>query len=139
MPEVAGRLNEVWILAGTVAMTAGTGAKALGVDNSTFSKLCTILEIPQFGDSYMKRIVGMKDNTFSISGNFYVGDTTGQDIMIAGNSVYIGTMPSGPTVAGSQIPVIIESFEVSADATGKQTFSASFASNGAPVALPIRT
>lgn len=138
MPEQAGKTNQVWAIAGAVAMTGSTGAKVLGVDNSTFAKLCEMLEITQFGDDYKKRMGGLKDNTFSFSGNLYVGDTTGQDIMIPGNSIYIGTYPSGTTVAGTQIPAIVESFEVSSDVNGKQTFSCTIASNGAPVALPLR-
>ena len=139
MAEQAGKTNEVWVLDGTVAMTAGTGAKMLGVDNSTFRRLCDLLDISAFGDTYKKRLAGLKDTEISISGNLYVGDTTGQDVLIPGNSIYIGVMPSGPTVAGYQVPVIVESFEISSDVNGKQTFSATFGALDASVALPIRS
>ena len=139
MAELAGYLNEVWVLTGAVAMAAGTGAKILGVDNSSFGRLCDMLDITSFGDTYKKRMAGLKDSTFTISGNVYVGDTTGQDVLIPGDSIYIGVMPSGPTVAGTQVPCIVESFETSIDVAGKQTFSATLSPIGAPVALAIRS
>ena len=139
MAEQAGRINEVWVLDGSVAMAAGTGAKILGVDNSSYRALCDLLEISSFGDTNKRRIAGMKDTEISISGNLYVGDTTGQDVLVPGNSIYIGVMPSGPTVAGYQVPVIVETYEISSDVAGKQTFSATFGATGAPVALPIRS
>ena len=139
MAEQAGYKNEVWVLDGASAMEAGTGAKILGVDNSSFAKLCDMLDITAFGDTYKNRMAGLKDTTITISGNLYVGDTTGQDVLIPGNDIYIGVMPSGPTVAGYQVPALVASYEISSDVAGKQTFSATFACTGAPVALPIRS
>jgi len=139
MSEQAGFLNEVWALTGVTAMAAGTGAKILGVDNSSFGRLCDILEITSFGDTYKKRMAGLKDTTFSLSGNVYVGDTTGQDILIPGDTIYIGVMPSGPTVAGTQVMALVESFETTSAVDGKQTFSAGFSCIAEPEALPIRS
>lgn len=139
MSELAGYTNQVYVLAGASAMEAGTGAKVAGVDNSSFNKLCEILDITSFGDTYRKRLAGLKDSAFSISGNYYPGDTNGQDVLVAGAAVYIGTFPSGTAVAGTQIPAIVENFEVSSDVAGKQTFSCTLAANGAPVALPARS
>ena len=120
-------------------MAAGTGAKIEGVDNASFGRLCEILDISAFGDTHKKKLAGQKDSTFSISGNIYTGDTTGQDVIVEGDSVYIGVMPSGVGVAGTQVPAIVESIESTYDVAGKQTFSATFACNGAPEALPIRS
>jgi len=139
MAEVAGFTNQVWALAGATAMVAGTGAKVEGVDNSSFGKLCDILDITAFGDTYKNRLAGLKDTSMSISGNVYVGDTNGQNIMIPGNTIHIGVMPSGTAVAGTQVKAIVESFETSAAVDGKQTFTASFSCIAAPVALPIRS
>ena len=138
MAELAGKTNVVYILDGTTGMTGSTGAKIEGVDNQTYGRLCDILEITAFGDSYKARIAGLLDFSFSISGNVYTGDTTGQDVIVPGASVYIGAYPSGTGIAGTQIPAIVESFEVTAAVAGKQTFTASFAANGAPEALPLR-
>lgn len=139
MPELAGNLNEAYILAGTTAMTGSTGAKISGIDNSTYANLAEMLEITAFGDTYRKRKPGLMDNTCTISGNIYTGDTNGQDVIVAGAYVYIGLYPQGSTVAGKQIPAIVESVETAAAYDGKQTISVTFASNGAPVTLPARS
>jgi len=138
MAEVAGFTNQVWAIAGATAMTNSTGAKMLGVDSSTYSQLCDILEITAFGDTYKNRMGGLKDTTFSVSGNYYPGDTTGQEILIPGNTVFIGVYPSGTGVAGKQVKAIVESFEISAAVADKQTFSASLSGIAAPVSLPLR-
>lgn len=139
MAEVAGKTNLVYVLTGAVAMTNATGAPVLGVDNSTYSKLCTLLEIPSFGDTHMDRIAGLKDSSIDLSGNYYPGDTTGQEELEPGDTIYIGVYPQGTAVAGSQIKGIVEKFDLSADVTGKQTFSASVKGCAAPVALPSRS
>ncbi len=139
MAELAGYGNVVYVLAGTSAMAEGTGAAIKGVDNQSYGMLCDILEITAFGDTYKKRLAGLKDSTFTLSGNVYTGDTTGQDVLVPGASVYIGAHPSGKAVAATQIPAIVESFEVSVDVAGKQTFSCTLAANGAPVAMPAHT
>lgn len=139
MAELAGNLNVVYILAGTTPMAEGTGAAIKGVDNSSFGKLCDILEITAFGDASKKRKGGLKDTTFTLSGNRYTGDTTGQDILIPGNDIYIGAHPAGKSVAAEQIPAIVESIEWSAEVAGMQKFTASIAANGAPVVMPAHT
>ena len=138
MAEIAGFKNQVFILTGATAMGAATGAKVQGVDNSTFGRLCDILEITAFGDTYKNRMAGLKDSEFSLSGNVYTGDTTGQDVMVPGDTVFIGAYPQGTTVAGTQVKAIVESFEASSEVSGKQTFSASFSCIAAPVTLPLR-
>lgn len=137
--EQAGYINRVKILAGTVAMVGAgspTGAYIEGVDNSTFSLLCDLLEISAFGDTYKNRIAGLKDGSMTISGNYDSADG-GQTAIVPGSSFYVGVYPSGPSAAGRQAPAICESWELSADASGKQTFTASFSFIGAPVALPL--
>lgn len=138
MAEQAGKTNVVYVLAGTSAMTGSTGAKVNGVDSTTYNHLCNILDISQFGEDYNKRLAGKKDTNFSLSGNYDPADTNGQLELVPGDSVYIGIYPQGTTVAGTQVPAIVESFETSFDANGKQTFSCSLQGNGAPVALPLR-
>jgi hypothetical protein len=138
MAELAGKLNEVWILTGAVAMTDSTGAKIEGVDNSTFTQLVEILDITAFGDTNRNRLAGILDTTFTILGNLYTGDTTGQDELVAGDSVYVGIYPQGNAVAGYQVPAIVSQVEWGSVADGKQTFSADFATNGAVVALPAQ-
>jgi len=138
MAEQAGYGNLVYVLAGATAMTNSTGAKILGVDNSSLGRLCDMLEITAFGDTYKNRMGGLKDTTISISGNVYTGDTTGQDVLVPGDTIHIGVYPQGTGVAGTQVKAIVESFETSADVSGKQTFTCAFSCIAAPVALPLR-
>lgn len=138
MTELAGKTNVVYILTGTTAMTGLTGAKVLGVDNSSYNQLCDLLEITQFGDNYKNRMAGLKDTNVSLSGNYYPGDTTGQDELVPGDTVYVGIYPQGTGVAGKQVKAIVESFEISASVGDKQTFSASLQGIAAPEALPLQ-
>jgi hypothetical protein len=138
MAELAGKLNQVWGLAGSTAMTNATGAKVFGVDNASWRALCDILEISQFGDTYKNRMGGLLDTSVNISGNLDPTDTNGQNILIPGNTIHIGIYPQGTGVAGKQVKAIVESFEQTAEVSGKQTFTASILGIAAPVSLPSR-
>lgn len=138
MSEQAGMTNIVYILAGTSAMISSTGAKILGVDNQSFSQLCDVLDITSFGDTFKKKMGGLKDTSFTISGNRYAGDTTGQDVLIPGNTVFIGGYPQGIAVASVQVECLVENYNVIVDVTGKETFTSSLVGIAAPVALPAQ-
>ena len=137
MAEKAGKTNECYWLAGSDAMTGATGAKIAGLDSASLSELANLLEIPEFGNEYNRRMAGLKDTSSEISGNYNPDDVT-QSGLEAGAFGYIGFYQSGPAAAGKQVPVIIESVEWSADVTDKQTISISLQGNGAPVELPAR-
>lgn len=139
MAEIAGKTNVVYILTGATHMTGSTGAKVLGVDNSSYKQLCELLDITAFGDSYRNRLAGLKDTQVTVSGNYYPGDTTGQDELVPGDTVWIGIYPSGTGVAGKQCKCIVESFEINADVGGKQTFSSSLMGIAAPEELPLQS
>lgn len=139
MAELAGKTNIVYILTGATAIADGTGAKISGVDSSTYNRLAEILEITQFGDDYKKRMAGLKDTSVSLSGNYDPSDTNGQLELEPGDNVYIGIYPEGTGTASKQIPMLVENFEQSASADGKQEFSSSLIGNGAPEALPAQT
>jgi len=139
LAELAGRLNEVWVIAGAAAMTNVTGAKVQAADNSSMNRLAELLDITQFGDSYRDRILGLKDTGFTVSGNYDPADATGQGVLNnPGAEVFIGIYHSGTAVAGTQVNALVESFEISADVAGKQTFSCTLQGIAAPVALPAR-
>jgi hypothetical protein len=139
MAEVAGKTNQVWWLSGAVAIANNTGAKVLAVDNSSYQMLCDLLEITEFGDSYKNRMAGLLDTSMTVSGNYYPGDTTGQDVLLVpGTTGFLGIYPSGTTVAGKQFQCIVESAEIGADVGGKQTFSATVQGIALPVELPLR-
>lgn len=138
MAEQAGNTNVVFILAGSAAMTDATGAKVFGCDDSSWQDLCELLEITAFGDTYKNRMAGLKDTSVSLSGNYYPGDTTGQEELVPGDTVFVGIYPQGDAVAGRQVKCIVESFEIKAAVNDKQTFSASLQGIAAPVALPAQ-
>ena len=138
MSELSGKINIIYILTGTTAMTSSTGAKINGVSSSTYNRMAEILEITQFGDDYQKRMAGLKDTSISLSGNYDPDDTAGQLDLEPGDFVYIGIYPEGAGTAGKQVPMVIESFEQSSSADGKQEFSSSLSGNGAPETLPAQ-
>jgi len=139
MAELSGKINIVYILTGATPMLATTGAKINGVNSSTYNRLAEILEITQFGDDYKKRMAGLKDTSVSLSGNYDPSDTAGQLDLEPGDSVYIGIYPEGTGTAGKQAPMVVENFEQSSSADGKQEFSSSLVGNGAPETLPAQT
>lgn len=138
MAEQAGKTNQVFVLTGTVAMTGSTGAKINGVNQASFDKLCDLLEITQFGDSYKIRMAGLKDTSVQIGGNYDPADTNGQLVLVPGDTIFIGVYPQGTAIAGSQVKAIVESFHQGYDAAGLATFSATIQGIAAPVALPLR-
>ena len=138
MAELAGKLMEVRI--NSTEMTDGDGgAKVNGADNTTLNKLADILEITQFGDDYKKRMVGLKDSNVSLSGNYDPADTNGQLVLEPGDDVWVALFPQGTSESGTQIKMIVESFEQSASVDGKQEFSSSLQGNGAPATITAGT
>jgi hypothetical protein len=126
MPELGGNLMVVKV------GTTGAGPFVLinGVDNSTLRKLCNILDMTKFGHTHKVRAAGIKDSSVSLSGNYDPADATGQLKLEPGDTVWIQVLPDG--VAGSQIEMLVENFEQTADANGKQTFSSSLQGTAAP-------
>ena len=134
MPELPGYKMEVRISA-TEMSDGGDGYKIEGLDNATLNRLADILEITQFGNTYKKRMSGLKDSNVSLSGNYRPDDTNGQLSLEPGGDVYIAMFPQGTTAAGRQIKMIVENFEHASAADGKQTFSATVQGNGEPAAI----
>lgn len=141
MAELAGKTNIVYVLVGSTAIEDGTGAKVEGVDNSSYEQLCDMLDITQFGDDYRNRKAGLKDTTVSLSGNYYPGDTNGQDVLAdgVGDTIYIGVYPEGTGTAGKQVKALVENFNISAAVADKQTFSCSIQGIAEPETLPAQS
>lgn len=81
------------------------------------------MEITQFWDAFRVRMSGIKDTSLKLSGNYDPADTNGQLVLEPGDFVWVQVLPTG--ASGKKVKMIVESFEQSAEATGKQTFSAS--------------
>jgi hypothetical protein len=141
LAELAGRLRYIKVLAGSVAMVgagAPTGTAVGGVDNDTYRKLCDLVEISAYGDTHKKRLAAMKDTSVTLSGNLITTDA-GQLILEPGDTIMLAVHPGGATTVGKQVNCIVESFEDSCDALGKQTFTATVQGNAAPVASPAHS
>jgi hypothetical protein len=141
LAELAGRLRYIKVLTGSVAMVgagAPTGTAVGGVDSDTYRKLCDLVEITAYGDTHKSRLAAMKDTTVTLSGNLDTTDA-GQLVLEPGDTIMIAVHPGGATVAGKQVNCIVESFEDSGDALGKQTFSATVQGIAAPVASPAHS
>ena len=136
MGELAGKSMEIRISDSEMS-DGNDGAKINGADNATFNKLKEILEITQFTDKFRKRKGGLKDSNLDISGNYDPTDTDGQlklDPHGDNEDVWVALFPEGNESgkSGKQIKMIAESFEQSAEADGKQEFSATLQGNGEP-------
>jgi len=138
MAELAGITNQVWGLAGAVAMTNSTGAKMLSIDNSSWDTMCDVLDYLAYGDTFKKRIASLHDTAMSISGSYNPADTTGQNIMIPGNTVMLGVYPQGTAVAGVQAQFIVTKVGKAFPAAGIQTIAFEVVCNSVPVELPLR-
>ena len=141
MAELAGRLNYVKVLANSVAMVgagAPTGTAVGGLDSSSYNRLCDLVEITPFGATHKKRLATLQDTSVPISGNYDSADA-GQLILVPGTTIMIAVHPGGATTAGNQVNAIVESFEIAATTSGKQTFSASIQGIAAPVASPAHS
>lgn len=134
MAELAGKINHVRIHTSEMA-NGGAGTKINGVDNSTFKRLCELLEITQFDTTHKNRIAGVKDSNIALSGNYDPADTNGQLVLEPGNFVWIAVFPQGTTQAGKQVKMIVEDFEHGAQVLGKQTFSSMLHGVAAPAAI----
>jgi hypothetical protein len=140
MAEVAGKVSKVYVIAGNSAMTGSTGTE-LKMDSNGLTQMAEMLDITSFGDNFKKRMPGIKDTGIEASGNYDPADA-GQAILQTaydnGTTVFVGIYPQGTGVAGKQVQCYVESIDIKATATGKQTFAPKFAPIAAPVALPLR-
>jgi hypothetical protein len=100
-----------------------------------------MLDITSFGDNFKKRMPGIKDTSVDTSGNYDPSDA-GQIILQTaydnGTTVFVGIYPQGTGVAGKQVQCYVESIDIKATATGKQSFTPKFAPIAAPVTMPLR-
>jgi len=113
---------------------SGSFTKINGVDNATLNRLAELLDVTQFGDTHKKRIAGLKDSNISLSGNYDPSDTNGQLLLNPGDEIYLQYLYDGTN--GKQILMMVEIFEQSSAADGKQTFSSTLQGQAAPTAVP---
>ncbi|WP_018130714.1 phage tail tube protein [Effusibacillus pohliae] len=90
-------------------------------------------DITTFSSDFIKRLQGLKDVSYSLSGFYKPSDTNGQvaikNAFLNDTALYVQFLPDGTT--GFQQEVKVSSFEVSASADGVVEVSIEFEGSGA--------
>lgn len=89
-------------------------------------------DVSTFGSDWIKRIQGLKDATYSLSGFYNGGDTNGQkalrDAWLGDDPIFVQFLPDGTT--GFKQAVKVSSYEVSASVDGVQEVSIELEGDG---------
>lgn len=109
-----------------------------GLNDATFSRMADLLDVTDFADTSgtKLRIYGLKDASFSLSGDLEAADTGYGRIETAygdGSTVYIKYLPNGTT--GWKAACKVESIEVSGSVDGKAEVSVSLQATGVVTAV----
>lgn len=135
---VAGKNNKVFYKMDSLMTNTGDGTEMTNITNYNFNELAEILESAFFGRERKVRQAGFKDCNVSLSGEL-LAESNGYDGFFefeVGDTVAIGTYTYSEDLSfGRQVLCIVEKIDISADASGKVTFSISFQSNGAVATL----
>jgi len=87
----------------------------------------TTHDVTKFGDSFVRRLSGLSDSSYSLSGFFDQADTSGQTIIttakIARTLIWIMLKPNG--TAGWKQQVAVDTLNINSTATGVQEFTCS--------------
>ncbi len=134
MTKLAGKDREIRIDDAEMA-NGGGGHKIGGVTDDSYKHLCKLLEVGEYGESYVDRIASKKDKSATVSYNLDPADT-GQLLLIPGTTVYLAIFPQGTTAAGTQMKLLVESVGEDSSEGGGQKGSASLSGeNSAPAAI----
>jgi predicted secreted protein len=116
------------------ADTDASGDEIDGINNIDWGPAADLLEVTDFADTtgYRDRILGLKDLSVTLSGDYESGDT-GQARLrtnwASGASIFLRFLPNGST--GFKCEMMAESFNISASFDGKVEFSCSLKAVGA--------
>lgn len=108
-----------------------TWTDVLGLDNAQMGLGGENIDITEFGDDWTRRIQGLKDNTFTLSGNYLpsdAGQSMIRDALLNDTELHIQFLPDGTT--GFQQEVKVASFQPSATARGKVEINIQLEGNG---------
>lgn len=90
-------------------------------------------DVSTLGSSWIQRIQGLRDASYSVSGYYDSGDTSGQvavrSAWISNSPLFVQFLPDGAT--GFQQEVKVSSYEVSASVEGAQEVSIELEGTGA--------
>lgn len=108
------------------------------LNDATMSFSGDNIDITSFGDNFINRIQGLKDNTFSLAGFYDPSDTNGQvairDAWLNDTAMHLQFLSDGTN--GFKQEVKISSFEISAAVDGAVEVSIEAEGTGAVTAVP---
>lgn len=80
------------------------------------------VDISEFTVNYVKRLQGLKDASYSVSGFYDPADTGGQvkirSALVNDTTLYVQVLPDGTTTYGFQQEVKVAAFDIDASADG---------------------
>lgn len=118
-----------------VAGGAGAYTVVADINNATMSRDGAMLDITQFGDDDIKRILGLRDTSYELRGFYNSTDVAGQGALDAANldgaETWVEFLPNG--VNGWKQQVMVSKFSPSSAVAGTNDLSISIVGNG-PVA-----
>lgn len=118
----------------TTVAGGGSGfATVADINSASMSHAGNTNDVGAFGITYMQRILGIKDASYSLSGFFNPTDTNGQKALVNAwynnTEIWVGFLPDG--VAGFKQQVRVTSIQVSASVDGVVDVQYSLTGTGA--------
>ena len=135
MPALAGKNCVVFV---STTGLSGPWNEVLELKDANLQEKATGIDVSQFGDTFMERILGLKDAQLTLQGFWDPADTTGQ-VAIRNNwltdaALYIAVAFDGST--GFKMQGVTSSFQIQAQINGAVTLNATVDSTGAIAAYP---
>lgn len=122
----------------SVATTSGGVYSAVAErNNASMNHTGSNIDISVMGSDFIKRIQGLKDGTYSVSGFYKADDTAGQvairSAWLNDTALFVRFLPDG--TAGFQQEIKVASYQVNAGVDGAVEFSAELEGTGAITAV----
>jgi predicted secreted protein len=130
--------NAMKIMTGT---DGGTYNEVDDLNEATMSNGADNLDITKFSQTFINRLQGLKDVTYSLKGFYKPSDTNGQVVIrtawLNDSALWIGFLPDGTT--GFEQKVVVSSFEISGAVDGVVELSIELEGNDAIAAYSATT
>ena len=133
---MAGQAGYIFTI--SVATSSGGSFSELAAQNATFNRTANVLDDTDTSNAgYMTRLLGLLDTACNAEVHWAASDTALGLIETAyenRSALWVKILPDNMAGNGKKFPVVVESFNLSIDINGLQTYSMSFQGNGAVVA-----
>lgn len=116
--------------------SAGPYTAVVGIKSASMKRSGATIDVTTLADTDIVKILGLRDASYSLSGNWEM-DTTGQklirDALANDTALFVQFLPDGGTTpnVGFQQEVKVASYDVSGDAAGEVTVSIELQGSGA--------